>query len=53
MAKGPHTWPKEKKTWREVYQEWLESDLQPGGVMLDAINQNKEKIRRKQVLRRK
>ena len=53
MTKGPHTWPKEKKTWREVYQEWLESDLQPGGLMLDAINQNKEKIRRKQVLRRK
>ena len=53
MTKGPHTWPKEKKTWREVYQEWLESGLQPGGLMLDAINQNKEKIRRKQVLRRK
>ena len=39
---GLHTWPREKPSWRGVYQGWLAHDLQQAGLWKEAELQQQQ-----------
>ena len=46
---GLHTWPKEKPSWRGVYQGWLAHDLQQAGLWKEAELQQQQVAIRERV----